>query len=145
MTGTTDPLLGPPISRRGADIDPDAVGLFVNDLTVRFELPSALDPLGCLDAVVGRMREVRDNLHLDPGKVLEALKSRRGAKVGMPFRMVFAWDEVPSTPRFAGLESGWALEFNDWSVADLTVTRPARQGPCRSGDRPHGEQSRRLS
>lgn len=117
---TTDVLIGVLISRRGFDVDVDAVGQFVTVLPVRFRLPEGLDPVVCLDAVAEQVRQVQRHSGADPAEILEVVRGAQGV-AGRPFDVVFAWEDETPRPRFAGLTASWSLQFTGWSEWDLTV------------------------
>jgi non-ribosomal peptide synthetase component F len=117
---TTDLTIGVLVSRRGVDVDADAVGEFVTVLPVRFRLPDGLDPVACLDTVTEQIRLVQRHSATDPAEILDVVRAQRGGQ-GSSFHIAFAWEDETPEPRFAGLTASWSLLFNGWSEYDLTV------------------------
>lgn len=120
-TGTSDVVIGMPLSRRGLDVSFSAVGQFASVLPVRFRLPGDLSPDGCLDVVGQTMLAAQRHCVADPEAILEAVRAQQGRFTGDPFRVVFAWEDDLPAPEFAGLEASWSLEFGGWSASELTV------------------------
>lgn len=120
-TGQVDLVVGVPISRRGLDVDPAAIGQFVSNLPVRFRLPRDLSPAACLDVVTRTIRQAQRNCAVDPALILKAARRELAPATAEAFHLVFAWEDEHATPVFAGMDTSWKLEFNGWSDVNLVV------------------------
>ncbi|MFI9643397.1 AMP-binding protein [Micromonospora sp. NPDC051925] len=125
---TTDLILGIPFSRRGVDVEPTAIGQFVSNLPLRFQLPQDLAPTACMTAVTRTLRLARRHSSIDAEAIRNLVRPKRADGTADFFHVAFSWEDELPKPAFAGLDTSWELAFNGWSDVNLVVELSVRDG-----------------